>query len=71
MRLLRIAVKNKRWDLVAHTIVLATASALKNGDRPTGGRKAAGDTIKSDAIVKGRLKKGGGEIEKEEGRSEG
>ncbi len=34
MRLLRLAVKNKRWDLAAHTIVLATASVLKNGDKP-------------------------------------
>ncbi|MFC1928235.1 hypothetical protein ACFLXK_01350 [Chloroflexota bacterium] len=34
MRLLRIAVENRRWDLAAHTIVLATASVLKNGDKP-------------------------------------
>ena len=34
MRLLRIAVENGRWDLAAHTIVLATASVLKNGDKP-------------------------------------
>ena len=31
MRLLRLAVEKKRWDLAAHTIVLATASVLKNG----------------------------------------
>ncbi len=34
MKLLMVAVENKRWDLAAHTIVLATASALKNGDKP-------------------------------------
>lgn len=34
MRLLRIAVEKQRWDLAAHTIVLATASVLKNGDKP-------------------------------------
>ena len=34
MRLLRIAVENRRWDLAAHTIVLATANVLKNGDKP-------------------------------------
>ncbi len=34
MRLLRIAVENQRWDLAAHTIVLATASVLKDGDKP-------------------------------------
>ena len=34
MRLLRLAVEKQRWDLAAHTIVLATARLLKNGDRP-------------------------------------
>ncbi len=34
MRLLRLAVENRRWDLAAHTIVLATASVLKNGEKP-------------------------------------
>ena len=34
MRLLRLAVENQRWDLAAHTIVLATATVLKNGERP-------------------------------------
>jgi len=29
MRLLRLAVENQRWDLAAHTIVLATAKLLK------------------------------------------
>ncbi len=36
MRLLRLAVEIKRWDLAAHTIVLASARILKNGDRPDG-----------------------------------
>jgi hypothetical protein len=34
MRLLKLAVEVRRWDLAAHTIVLATARLLKNGDRP-------------------------------------
>ena len=43
MRLLRLAVENQRWDLAAHTIVLATARLLnsvapapssRQGDRP-------------------------------------
>ena len=43
MRLLRLAVENQRWDLAAHTIVLATARLLNNvaqgesngrGDKP-------------------------------------
>ena len=34
MRLLRLAVENQRWDLAAHTIVLATARILNGGDKP-------------------------------------
>jgi hypothetical protein len=34
VRLLRLAVEKQRWDLAAHTIVLATASVLKNGEKP-------------------------------------
>jgi hypothetical protein len=33
MRLLRSAVETQRWDLAAHTIVLATARQLKNGGK--------------------------------------
>ena len=33
MRLLRLAVKQKRWDLAAYTIVLATARQLTNGGK--------------------------------------
>ena len=32
MRLLKLAVKNQRWDLAAHTIVLATAKILQEGE---------------------------------------
>ena len=38
MRLLRLAVEKKRWDLAAHTIVLATASVLKNGGGVNAGK---------------------------------
>ena len=41
MRLLRLAVERRHWDLAAHTIVLATASILKNGDRPNVSRSKA------------------------------
>ena len=43
MRLLRLAIEKQRWDLAAHTIVLATAKILhseprkinqRGGDRP-------------------------------------
>ena len=34
MRLLRLAIENQRWDLAAHTIVLATATVLKYGGSP-------------------------------------
>jgi hypothetical protein len=33
MKLLKLAVKKERWDLAAHTIVLATARQLKNGEK--------------------------------------
>jgi len=34
MRLLRLAVERERWDLAAHTIILATARLLNKGDKP-------------------------------------
>ena len=34
MRLLRLAVEKQKWDLAAHTIVLATARTLGKGDKP-------------------------------------
>jgi hypothetical protein len=34
MRLLRLAVETERWDLAAHTIILAAARLLSNGDKP-------------------------------------
>ncbi len=39
MNLLRLAVEKQRWDLAAHTIVLATAKILSKGGRPDGGRR--------------------------------
>jgi len=38
MRLLRLAVENQRWELAAHTIVLATARILNNGEKPHANR---------------------------------
>jgi hypothetical protein len=34
MKLLKLAVEKQRWDLAAHTIVLAAARTLRQGDRP-------------------------------------
>ncbi len=34
MRLLRLAVEIQRWDLAAHTIVLAAARIISNGEVP-------------------------------------
>lgn len=34
MKLLRLAIESQRWDLAAHTVILAAARLLKNGDRP-------------------------------------
>ena len=39
MRLLRLAIETQRWELAAHTIVLATATLLKNGERLNAKRK--------------------------------
>ena len=39
MRLLRLALETQNWTLAAHTIVLATATVLKNGDKPNGKTK--------------------------------
>jgi hypothetical protein len=34
MGLLKFAVKKQRWDLAAHTIVLATVRVLNRGEKP-------------------------------------
>jgi hypothetical protein len=34
MKLLRLAVENQRWDLAAHTIILAAVRILGKGDKP-------------------------------------
>jgi hypothetical protein len=36
MGLLKFAIKQQRWDLAAHTIVLATVRALNQGVKPDG-----------------------------------
>jgi len=41
MRLLRLAIEKQRWDLAAHTIVLATARVLHNGDKPHAQKSSA------------------------------
>ena len=41
MRLLRLAIENQRWDLAAHTIVLATARLLNN--KPHKSKQRGGD----------------------------
>ncbi|MBI4186070.1 MAG: hypothetical protein HY530_01005 [Chloroflexi bacterium] len=45
MRLLRLAVESQRWDLAAHTLVLATARFLSGapvGPNEQGGKRNAG-----------------------------
>jgi hypothetical protein len=34
MRLLKLAVEKQRWDLAAHTIILAAARTLHKGEKP-------------------------------------
>jgi hypothetical protein len=36
MSLLKLAVASRRWDLAAHTIVLATVRVLNQGVKPDG-----------------------------------
>lgn len=38
MRLLRLAVETRKWDLAAHAIVLGTASALRDARRTDAGK---------------------------------
>ena len=34
MKLLRLAIESRRWDLAAHTIIFATARLLNDGEKP-------------------------------------
>ncbi|MDD5339141.1 MAG: hypothetical protein PHG35_07025 [Dehalococcoidales bacterium] len=45
MSLLSVAIKNEKWDVAAHIIVLAAARALGRGESPNG---------KEDKSQKGR-----------------
>ena len=72
MRLLRVAVENQRWDLAAYTIVLATASILKNGDKPYVRQKVSNNLslkISGRSGVGRMTKTGGKEFEKKKRRS--
>ena len=47
MRLLKLAIETQRWDLAAHTIVLAAAITLNNGEsRGNTLREELGDASK-------------------------
>lgn len=39
MSLLKLAMEKERWDLAAHTIVLAAARALNGGGRNAGSKR--------------------------------
>ena len=39
MKLLQLAIAEQRWDLAAHTIVLASARLLNHGEKPNGARR--------------------------------
>ena len=67
MKLLRIAVENQRWDLAAHTIVLATARVLKNGDKPHASKRVSNNpslSISGCSSVGRVAKTGGREFER-------
>ncbi|MFC2022283.1 hypothetical protein ACFLTR_03635 [Chloroflexota bacterium] len=63
MRLLRVALENRRWDLAAHTIVIATASILKNGNKPSASKRVSNNP---SLRISGRS--GAGGITKTRGR---
>ena len=48
MSLLKLAVEKGRWDLAAHTIVLAAARALSKGE-PNAGRKRQKKYLKASS----------------------
>ncbi len=58
-----MAVENQRWDLAAHTIVLATASVLKDGDKPPVSKRVSNNPL---LRISGRS--GVGRVTKTEGR---
>ena len=46
MSLLRAALEKQRWDLAAHTIVLATAIMLSRGGAPNDAKFRQGKNLK-------------------------
>ena len=74
MRLLQIAVEKQRWDLAAHTIVLATARVLKNGDKPRNGKRVSNNPslrISGGAGIGEVTKIRGREFERKKRRAKG
>ena len=74
MRLLRLAVETQRWDLAAHTIVLATARVLKNGDRPHANKRVSNNPslrISGSSVVERVTKTRGRELERKKRRPKG
>ena len=71
MKILQLAVENKRWDLAAHTIILATASILKNGDKPRAGKRVSNNLLLKTSSAKKATKSGGREFERKKGCSKG
>ena len=74
MKILRIAVDNRRWDLAAHTLVLATASILKNGDKPQASKKVSAKPslrVSGQSDVQRVTKTGGRDFERKKRCSKG
>jgi len=60
LKVLRLAIEKKRWDLVAHIIVLSSANALGNGDKPHIAKKKLGKKGSSKTLSKRTIVKTGG-----------
>ncbi|GEM_PF-792085 len=65
MKLLRVAVQNRRWDLAAHTIILATVNVLGNGDRPPASKRVSNSPSLRASGVKGEATIGERRLERE------
>ena len=59
MKLLRVAIERHRWDLAAHTIILATVNVLSNGDRPPTTKKILNSPSRKADGTEGVKKSGG------------
>ncbi|MFC2015029.1 hypothetical protein ACFLUP_03455 [Chloroflexota bacterium] len=59
LKVLPVAVEKKRWDLVAHTLVLTSASVLCNGNMPHIDKKVSGNLLPDGSAARKTVFTGG------------